>query len=253
MGDPEFSKRALQVIINVERRLAKVTKKLITVGEQVSKDLLQVGVGKPHQYISIASEGQSLNFISREAARAKLNIQLDTPVVLWMARMAPVKNPSLALEVARLLPEINFLMAGGGELFEHIKAQAPPNALLLKWIDPGDVIPAAVIFLSTSLNEGIPYSLLEVLSAGVSVVAVQSGSIGEIIEHETNGILTSQDPNDIAVYISDLISNPSRRVEIAQSAHNLSVRRVKLKKMVPKHVNLYKEFLGSEGPYAPRH
>jgi hypothetical protein len=39
--------------------------------------------------------------------------------------MAPVKNPSLALEVARLLPEINFLMAGGGELFDQIKEQAP--------------------------------------------------------------------------------------------------------------------------------
>jgi hypothetical protein len=30
MSDPEFSRRALQVIINVERRLAKLTKKLIS-------------------------------------------------------------------------------------------------------------------------------------------------------------------------------------------------------------------------------
>jgi glycosyltransferase involved in cell wall biosynthesis len=150
MGDPEFSRRALQVIINIERRLAKVTKKLITVGEQVSKDLLQVGVGKPHQFISIASEGQSLNFISRETARATLNINLDTPIVLWMARMAQVKNPALAIEVACLLPEITFLMAGGGELFDQSKVQAPPNVRLLGWVDAADVIPAADIFLSTS-------------------------------------------------------------------------------------------------------
>jgi hypothetical protein len=58
MGDPDFSKLVLQIIINIERQLAKFTKKLITVGEQVSKDLLQVGVGEPSQYISIASEGQ---------------------------------------------------------------------------------------------------------------------------------------------------------------------------------------------------
>ena len=116
MGDPEFSKRALQIIINIERRLAKVTNNLITVGEQVSKDLLQVRVGNPSQYISIASESQNLNFLPREEARARLEIQADTGIVLWMARMAPVKNPSLALEIACLLPDINFLMAGGGEL-----------------------------------------------------------------------------------------------------------------------------------------
>ena len=51
MGDPEFSRRALQVIINIERRLAKLTKRIITVGEQVTTDLISVGVGKPTQYI----------------------------------------------------------------------------------------------------------------------------------------------------------------------------------------------------------
>jgi glycosyltransferase involved in cell wall biosynthesis len=251
LSDPEFSRRALQVIVNIERRLAKVTKTLITVGEQVSKDLLQVGVGNPHQYISIASEGQSLNFISREAARAKLNIHPDTPVVLWMARMAPVKNPSLALEVARQLPEINLLMAGGGELFDQIKEQAPPNVRLLSWVDAADVIPAADIFLSTSLNEGVPYALLEVLSAGVPVVAIESGAIAEIIESGENGILTSRDPTEIAIQISNLFSNPTRRLRAGQSAVDSNARSSEVEKMAPTHLNLYSEILAFDGFSAP--
>ena len=249
MSDPEFSKRALQVIVNIERRLAKVTKRLITVGEQISIDLLQVGVGKPHQYTSIASEGQKLIFLSREAARAKLNIDLDVPVVLWMSRMAPVKNPSLALEVARLLPDIKFLMAGGGELFDEIHDQAPPNVTLLSWVDAADVIPAADIFLSTSLNEGIPYSLLEVLSAGIPVVAVESGAIAEIIENKTNGILTSRNPNEIAAHISDFFSNPKKRLAAGQSALNSSAMSSDVKKMMPAHVAIYREILDNEGRY----
>jgi glycosyltransferase involved in cell wall biosynthesis len=247
MGDPEFSRRALQVIINIERRLAKVTKTLITVGEQVSRDLLQVGVGKPHQYISIASEGQSLNFISREAARAKLNIHPDTPVVLWMARMAPVKNPALAIEVARLLPEINFLMAGGGELFDQTKDQAPHNVRLLSWVDAAEVIPAADFFLSTSLNEGVPYSLLEVLSAGVPVVAVESGAVAEIVENGRNGILTSPDPTKIANQLSGLFSNPMQRSVLKQSALNAISASAQLKKMLPAHISLYRENLAVDG------
>jgi glycosyltransferase involved in cell wall biosynthesis len=247
MGDPEFSRRALQVIINIERRLAKITKKLITVGEQVSKDLLQVGVGKPHQYTSIASEGQNLDFISRKAARAKLNIHIDTPVVLWMARMAPVKNPSLALEVARLLPGVSFLMAGGGELFDQTKDQAPFNVQLLSWVAASDVIPVADIFLSTSLNEGVPYSLLEVLSAGVPIVAVESGAISEIIATGVNGILTSQDPTDIATQISSLFLNPRQRLTMAHFSKNSSSVSSQSKKMLPAHLSLYGEIVGFDG------
>jgi glycosyltransferase involved in cell wall biosynthesis len=245
MGDPEFSRRALQIIINVERRLAKVTKKLITVGEQVSKDLLLVGVGKSHQYISIASEGQSLNFISREAARARLNIHTDTRIVLWMARMAPVKNPSLALEVAHLLPEVNFLMAGGGELFDQIKDQAPPNVRLLSWVDAAETIPAADIFLSTSLNEGVPYSLLEVLSAGIPVVAVESGAVAEIIKNQGNGILTSYNPTEIANQVSALFANSPLRLGVRQFHIDPNSPSLDAKKMLPDHISLYVEILST--------
>ena len=243
MSDPEFSKRALQVIINIERRLARLSKKLITVGEQVSRDLLQVRIGKPGKYISIASEGQKLIFLSRRDARDNLNLDQETPVVLWMARMAPVKNPSLALEVARLLPEINFLMAGGGELFNQIKDQAPPNTLLLSWVNAAEVISAADVFLSTSLNEGIPYSLLEVLSAGVPVVAVQSGAISEIIQDKVNGYLTSKEPAEIATQISELFSNPELKKAAGQSALNSSVVSDQVKKMAPAHIQVYNKLL----------
>ena len=182
-------------------------------------------------------------FPSRGDARKNLNIDQDTPVVLWMARMAPVKNPSLALEVARLLPEINFLMAGGGELFTQIKDQAPPNVLLLSWVDAAEVIPTADIFLSTSLNEGIPYSLLEVLSAGVPVVAVESGAIAEIIQNKVNGFLTSKEPAEIATQIAELFANPTIRNASGRSALDSSAISEQVKKMAPAHVALYKQII----------
>jgi glycosyltransferase involved in cell wall biosynthesis len=243
LSDPEFSRRALQVIVNIERRMAKVTKTLITVGEQVSKDLLQVGVGKPSQYISIASEGQKLSFLSREQSRYNLGIDLETPIVLWMARMAPVKNPSLALEVAHLLPKIKFLMAGGGELFNQIKDLAPTNVRLLSWVDAAEVIPAADIFLSTSLNEGIPYSLLEVFSAGLPVVAVESGGIGEIFQDKLSGFLTSKEPAEIADVIENLFANSELRLEAGKTALELSILSSKIKGMAPAHISLYKRII----------
>jgi glycosyltransferase involved in cell wall biosynthesis len=243
MSDPEFSRRALQVIINIERRLAKVTKRIITVGEQVTQDLLTVGVGMRSQYISIASEGAKLTFRTREEARKIMNLDQGVPVVLWMARMAPVKNPSLALEVAKLLPQVRFLMAGGGDLFEETKANSPSNVSLIGWVDASEVIPVADVFLSTSLNEGIPYSLIEVQSCGVPIVAVDSGAISELITNGVSGVLTSSEPQRLALEIQTLISNPERMRELAKSALTSNTKAASVQKMAPAHLNLYKQII----------
>ena len=243
MSDPEFSRRALQVIINIERRLAKLTKRIITVGEQVTNDLLNVGVGKRSQYISIASEGAKLSFLTRKEARNLFNMDQEVPIVLWMARMAPVKNPSLALEVAKLLPDVNFLMAGGGDLFEETKANAPSNVLLLGWVDAAEVIPVADVFLSTSLNEGVPYSLIEVQSCGVPIVAVDSGAISELITNGVSGILTEPDPRSLADEIQSLISNSEKAREISESAIESNTASAAVQKMAPAHLNLYQQII----------
>ena len=243
MSDPEFSRRALQVIINIERRLAKLTKRIITVGEQVTKDLLNVGVGKRSQYISIASEGAKLSFLTREEARNHLNIDQEVPVVLWMARMAPVKNPSLALEVAKLLPNVNFLMAGGGELFEETKANAPDNVLLLGWVDAAEVIPVADIFLSTSLNEGIPYSLIEVQSCGVPIVAVNSGAISELIEDGSTGVLSNPESSEIALHIRALLNDKDKIERLGTAARVLREAASDKPIMLEAHRALYEKIL----------
>jgi glycosyltransferase involved in cell wall biosynthesis len=243
MSDPEFSRRALQVIINIERRLAKLTKRIITVGEQVTKDLLNVGIGKKSQYISIASEGAKLSFLTREEARKILNLDQDVPTVLWMARMAPVKNPGLALEVAQLLPEVNFLMAGGGDLFEETKVNAPKNVLLLGWVNAAEVIPAADIFLSTSLNEGVPYSLIEVQSCGVPIVAVDSGAISELITDGVSGVLTKPDSSELALELKNLLGDKLRMAGMGSAArtHRETISDKPL--MADAHKTLYEKIL----------
>ena len=243
MSDPEFSRRALQVIINIERRLAKLTKRIITVGEQVTKDLIQVGVGKPDQYISIASEGAKLSFLTRAEARSSMKIDLDALVVLWMARMAPVKNPSLALKVAKLLPEVNFLMAGGGDLFEETMAKAPNNVLMLGWVDAAEIIPVADIFLSTSLNEGVPYSLIEVQTCGIPIVAVNSGSIKELIIDGVSGVLTAPNAEELAVGIRGLLADESKRESMGLSARVNRERADEKPLMTLAHKALYKKIL----------
>ena len=160
-----------------------------------------------------------------------------------MARMAPVKNPSLAIEVAKLLPEVNFLMAGGGELFEETKSNAPSNVQLLGWVDAADIIPVADIFLSTSLNEGIPYSLIEVQSCGIPIVAVDSGSIQELISDGVSGILAHADAKDLALNIRELLEDESKRERISVSARQNRAIADEKPQMKLAHKALYEKIL----------
>lgn len=240
MNDPEFSRRALQVIINIERRLAKLTTKLITVGEQVSKDLLNVSVGKSSQYISIASEGDNLKFVSRENARKQLGIDQSDRVILWMARMEPVKNPMLAIEVAKLLPNINFLMAGGGKLLVEAKSQAPANVTFLGWVNPNEIIPAADIFLSTSANEGVPYSLIEAQSFGLPIVSTDSGAVGQVVKNHVNGLLTSNEAVEIVRSLKQLLDTPGLIDSMKMAALESASTSKKMPSLVPEHLKIYK-------------
>jgi glycosyltransferase involved in cell wall biosynthesis len=206
LTDPEFSKFQLKAIIRIERFLARRTHKLIVTGNQVGFDLLERDVGKKNQYISIPGVSYALNCLSREIARSKLHLG-DSFTILWVARVVPVKNPKLLVEVAINMPECVFLMAGDGSEMQLIREMAPPNLKILGFTDVREVLKAGDLFLSTSLNEGIPFSILEAQEAGLPIVAVKAGALTEIVKDGVDGYLVEASAAEIVKIIDKLRSD----------------------------------------------
>jgi glycosyltransferase involved in cell wall biosynthesis len=206
LTDPEFSKNQ-QTLINVaEKILAKLTQKVIVTGQKVAVDLIEHGIGKPERYLSIPGKEIPLNLTSRADARRSLGIE-DEFVVLWIARLAAVKNPKLLVQVADLLPNYTFVLAGDGPEMERVRKSAPPNLRILGFVKVEEILLAGDMFLSTSLNEGIPYSLLEASSAGLPIVAVKAGAVEEIITDGVDGYLVEPSSLEIARKIQQLEKN----------------------------------------------
>jgi len=244
LTDPEFLGFKQRVIIGIEKVLAKRSVALITVGEKVSEELLAVGIGKRDQYLSIASEIDSIDFISRDAARQKQSIEDENQVVVvWMARLVGVKNPYLAIEVAKLLPKALFLISGGGDLYEQLKKDAPANVRVLGWQEPSEVIPAGDIFLSTSVNEGVPYSILEAQSFGLPVVSVRAGAVEEVVIETETGYVTDADAAQLAARIQSLIRDPSARLKMGEWARSRSLEATGKKAKATAHLALYRQIL----------
>jgi glycosyltransferase involved in cell wall biosynthesis len=217
-NDRSFSRLHLLLIGLTERILALRSDLLITVGEQVGKDLRARRIGRSQEWKSIPPGVKPLKQISKRAARSKLGLSPETVLVGWLARMTEVKNPVLLFEIARLLPELQFVMGGGGHMFDEVKLMAPTNVSILGWVDAATFWSAVDIAISTSENEGMPISLIEAQMAGKPVIATDVGSVGEIIQNHVTGYLTSKSAEEISKRLHEITSNPTALLRMGKAA-----------------------------------
>jgi glycosyltransferase involved in cell wall biosynthesis len=244
LDDPEFSGFKSTVIIAIEKMLAKRSAKLVTVGETVGQELLQHHIGTKEQYISIAPGVVALQPTPRTQALANLGITDNgQPIIGWIARVTGVKNPMRALAVAGNVPNAQFIIAGGGDLLEDVKAAAPANVSVVGWAKAEDVLGASDIIMSTSENEGMPVALIEAQLAGKPVVATDVGSVSEVIANHETGLVTNKNPNSIAAAVNTLILDTHKRSAMGTLATSRAQALFSVDHMINAHVGLYKSIV----------
>jgi len=240
LDDPEFSGFKSKVIVEVERKLAKNSTKLITVGRRVADELLEQRIGHRAQYVNIPPGVIALNVTPRAQALANLNLEdSGKPIVGWIARVTGVKNPMRALEVADAMPDTHFVIAGGGDLLDQVKATAPSNVSVIGWAEAADLFGASDIIISTSENEGMPVALIEAQLAGKPVVATDVGSVSEVILNHETGIVTNKNAGSIALALESLILDKAMRDEMGQLAAARSQALFSVDRMINAHIELY--------------
>jgi glycosyltransferase involved in cell wall biosynthesis len=244
LDDPEFSGFKTKVIVEVERMLAKKTKKLVTVGRRVSEELLEQHIGSKEQYVNIPPGVTPLKITARQEAIKNLGLTDNgQPIVGWIARVTGVKNPMLALEVADAMPDSHFVMAGGGDLLEEVKTAAPSNVSVIGWAEASDLFGTSDIILSTSENEGMPVALIEAQLAGKPVVATDVGSVSEVILNQETGIVTNKNVGSIALAIETLLLDKQKRTEMGTLATARAKALFSVDRMVNAHIELYKSIV----------
>ncbi len=241
--DRSFSNFEKNLITFAERYLAKRTDVLISVGEKVGVELRAMGIGPRQKWISISPGVKPLPTIERMKAREILGVASESILVGWMGRMTSVKNPFLLLEVAKLLPETKFVMAGGGDLLEEVRSKAPTNVAVIGWADAATFWSAIDCAISTSYNEGMPIALIEAQLAGIPVVATDVGSISEVVLDGSSGIISHSDAASIAAHLIQLISNGEVFESMSKFARNSTSVRFKPQNMLSKHQRLYQDLL----------
>ena len=244
LDDPEFSGFKSKLIIALERKFAKKSAKLVTVGRRVADELLEQQIGYRNQFVNIPPGVVAVNVTPKAQALKNLNLEdSGAPIVGWIARVTGVKNPMRALEVADALPDTHFVMAGGGDLLEQVKATAPANVSVIGWAEAADLFGASDIILSTSENEGMPVALIEAQLAGKPVVATDVGSVSEVILNHETGIVTNKNAGSIASAVESLVLDKATREEMGRLAIARSQTLFSVERMINAHIELYKSIV----------
>ena len=121
----------------------------------------------------------------------------------------PEKGHSILLQAAQALqqdaPDIQFILLGSGRLEEEFRQQAKglTNVYFAGWVeDPITWIAAFDLFAFPSLVEPLGSTLLDVLRAGVPIVASRVDGIPEVI---TKGCGALVPPGDVGALVEQLL------------------------------------------------
>jgi glycosyltransferase involved in cell wall biosynthesis len=150
--------------------------------------------------------------------------------VLWVSNFRPVKRPEVVLDLARRLPHVRFMMAGGAlpgaeDYYRAMREAASPlpNVICpgaVPYAEVGAVFSRAKIFLNTSQIEGFPNTFLQAWVRGVPVVTFFDPD--SLIKQRQLG-RTVKDLDDMVEAIKSLLSDTQERERAGERARAYAV------------------------------
>jgi glycosyltransferase involved in cell wall biosynthesis len=194
---PAYGPVQSTIFLNLERRLARSTDRLVFVGADLQRRYVAAGVAPSDRCTIIRSPIANLASLirlrdsrgeHRHRARATIGIPAERRVVLMVGALDRRKRHALAITaLAPLLleGEIQVLIAGQGPQCGALEAlcrdlRVADSVKLLGFVrDVTPLYAAADVFVHTSTLEGVPQTVVQAVAAGVPVIATEVDGVRE--------------------------------------------------------------------------
>ena len=187
---------------------------------------------------------KNVNFINNGIRPLQIEKKVNTSdkiTIISVGRLSIQKNPKLFNDIALEFKDksnIQFIWCGDGELKSELTS---PNIKCTGWIERKELenyLASADIYLSTSLWEGLPLSVLEAMSIGLPVVL--SDCVGNRDLVEGNGFLYRDNIEAIKI-INKVITERNIFYFMGNKSNILFNKKFNLKLMGKTYYLLYKE------------
>lgn len=145
--------------------------------------------------------------------------------LVWEGKVQGVEQLIRAMPlVLQRVPTATLMVGGDGPhraRVEGLAAQVAPEAIVFLG-DVPDPSPrfftAADVYAHISYQEGLPIALLEAMACNTAVVASAVGGIPEVIRDGVNGFLVSNEPEEIAARLVQVLEDPALQNRLLKAA-----------------------------------
>lgn len=209
-----------------------------------SEELMQQSecLGKPCYFIPNGVDVEMFKPVDsdkKQAARAQFNLPQDALIVIAPRRLDPKNGLRYFIEA---LPQVlatctnaYFVIAGGGdtsleqEYMNLAKQLHVEDRLIitgnLAYADMPKIMSAADLGVMPSLYEAVSLAALEMLSAGLPVIASDVGGLPYIIDDKIGELVPPKDPEKLAISITQLLQDDNKRLDKSQAARPRVIER----------------------------
>jgi glycosyltransferase involved in cell wall biosynthesis len=191
----------------------------------------------------------------RERLRQRLGVPVDSCLIGHCGRWIPLKGHDIFIEMAARLQagfeDMHFVMCGEG-----IDAN---NDTLMAWIEEGglgghvhllggqaameDIYQGIHLFVSSSLSEALPLTVMEAMACGVPCVVTEVGDQGALVG-EWGAVVEPGSAEALAQGCQRILGMPrEERERLGQGAHQCIVTDYSLEAATQKYQDLYQRLL----------
>jgi D-inositol-3-phosphate glycosyltransferase len=197
--------------------------------------------GDPNGRIEIIAPGVERAFFApgaQSGARRAIGADLDTPTVLFVGRIQPLKGPDVAIQAVaglreRGYPNAKLIIVGGASgregdieterahdlvdelgMHDQIEFVAPqPHHILSTYYRAADVV------IVPSRSESFGLVALEAAACGVPVVASAVGGLLSLVDDGITGrLIEGRNPRRYADAIAEILGNDALRASMSRAA-----------------------------------
>ena len=246
LGDPTIPGRIISppIIAALQRITYAMADRIAVQGQSI---ITWAGLSKYENKISVGSA----RYVDTELFTPKKDIEERKRLVGFCGRFRPVKGVMDFVDaiplVLRERDDVEFLIAGGGPLFEKIKdklasAECYRKVQLDEWISHEDKLPAYLnelkLLVLPSYSEGLPGIVVEAMACGTPVLATPVGAVPDIMEDgETGFIIEDNSPQCIAKGIIRVLDHQNLK-QIVQNARSVVEKEFSYEAAVERHATL---------------
>jgi glycosyltransferase involved in cell wall biosynthesis len=233
-------------VTSFERRVLTRATRLVASTRDEARDYARLGADA--QRIVVVPNGVRLppppDPADRAAGRTRLGVDPDTPLILFLGRLDPLKGIDLLFDAAamvgRELPALHLAIVGpddgDGERLA-LQARALPHSVRVTFLDTvhgvdrDRMLAAADVFALTSRSEGLPNAALEAAAAGLPCLLTEACHIPEVADYDA-GAVVPESPDAIATALAALARDPALRASRGANARRMAAERFALESVV---------------------